>query len=92
MTVRKSPPPSSVAQSNIAVSMTQDHFRWLLMWHAAMVRSLMLLEIDTHGLHRARRNTRVLERQRQAFIAKHWPEMKMLSKRSIGNVAAARPG
>lgn len=71
--------------------MTRDRFQWLLMWHTAMVRSLMLLEIDTHGLDQARRDTKVLDRQRWAFIAKHWPEMKMPSKWSIGK-KAARPG
>ncbi len=80
MTVRKPAPSYIGAQSDIGISMTQDHFRWLLMWHAAMVRHMMLLEIDTHGLHRARRNTKVLDRQRQAFIAKHWPEVKLPSK------------
>jgi hypothetical protein len=62
------------------------------MWHAAMVRSMMLVEIDTKGLDRARRNTKMLDRQHQAFIAKRWPEMKMPSKRSIGKMVAARPG
>ena len=62
------------------ISMPLDHFRWLLMWHTVFVREAMLLEIDIHGLDRARRNTRKLDRQRRAFIAEHWPKMSPASK------------
>ena len=77
MNVRETPPVADGTSNDIRISMTQDHFQWLLMWHTAMVRSLMLVEIDTNGIDRARRNTTLLDRERRAFIAKHWPEMKM---------------
>jgi hypothetical protein len=56
-------------ESQQRISMTVDHFRWLLMWHTAIVRDLMAIEVDRDGLERTRQRTRLLDRRRKAFLA-----------------------
>ena len=56
-------------ESQQRISMTVDHLRWLLMWHTAIVRDLMAIEVDRDGLERTRQRTRMLDRRRKAFLA-----------------------
>ena len=70
--------PTSI-RSDVRISMSEDHFRWLLMWHTAFTREAMMLEIAIHGLDQAKRNTKTLDRQRRAFLAEHWPEHESAS-------------
>jgi hypothetical protein len=56
-------------ESQQRISMTVDHFRWLLMWHGAFVRELMAIEVDRDGLAAANRRTKMMNRQRKAFLA-----------------------
>ena len=37
-------------ESQQRISMTVDHFRWLLMWHGEFARELMAIEISRDGL------------------------------------------
>jgi hypothetical protein len=55
-------------ESDRTISMPLDHFRWLLMWHTAMNRELLLIEIQRFSVAQARRNARKLDRQRKEFL------------------------
>jgi len=55
-------------ESKQQISMSVDHFRWLLMWRGAFVRELMAVEIRRDGLDEAVRRTRLLDRRRRAFL------------------------
>ncbi len=50
------------------ISMSADHFRWLLMWHGDFVRRLTLIEVERFGLSYAKRNCRKLDRRRRKFL------------------------
>ena len=50
------------------ISMSANHFRWLLMVHGAFVRHAMTIEVEWFGLERARQNTDELDRQRRLFV------------------------
>ena len=56
-------------ESHEQISMTVDHFRWLLMWHGALVRDVMAIEVRRDGLDRAKHRTRQMDRRRKAFLA-----------------------
>jgi hypothetical protein len=48
--------------------MSEDHFRWLLMWHGAFVRDVTAIEVGRDGLERAKQRTRLMDRRRKAFL------------------------
>ena len=75
-------------ESQQRISMTVDHLRWLLMWHGAFVRELMAIEISRDGLEQANRRTKMMNRQRKAFLT----HKKMLPRggRLTRRAAAAR--
>jgi hypothetical protein len=55
-------------ESNPTISMSADHFRWLLMWHGSIVRRLTLIEAARFGFAKAHRNSKKLDRQREQFL------------------------
>ena len=50
------------------VSMPEDHFRWLLMWHGDFVRELTLLDVQCNGMKCAREHARMSDERRRAFL------------------------
>ena len=56
------------------ISMSADHFRWLLMWHGSFIRRLTLIEAERFGFATAHRNSRRLDRQRKQFLRRLQPK------------------
>jgi hypothetical protein len=51
------------------ISMSEDYFRWTLMWHGDFIRELTLLEVARDGLAQARQRREKHNRRRKAFVA-----------------------
>src|SRR5205823_3682094 len=49
-------------ESQQRISMTVDHFRWLLMWHGEFARELMAIEISRDGRRPQARDLRPVDR------------------------------
>jgi hypothetical protein len=61
-------PESDQPRSTRRISMSEDDFRWMLMWQGDINRELALFEVERYGLRRARRTMRKFHARRRAFL------------------------
>ena len=68
MLPKPQPESGQTAESDRRISMSEDDFRWTLMWHGDFIRELTLLEVERDGLRRARQHTEKHDDRRRAFL------------------------